>query len=105
MARERARNKTNPTNNKAIMDKRNGIRITTKACELWIKHQGELKSCTKKGWTDNKKGAKSGRTKATIEKETKGQTRCKLDANDTETANLQILKHKNKYMKQADPGE
>ena len=34
MVQERARNKTNPTNNKAIMDTRNGIWITTIAREL-----------------------------------------------------------------------
>ena len=34
MARERARNKTHTTNNKAIMDKCNGIRITTEARKL-----------------------------------------------------------------------
>ena len=37
MARERARNKTNPTDNKAIIEKWNRIRTTTEAREQNIK--------------------------------------------------------------------
>ena len=34
MVRERVQSKTNPTTNKAIINKRNGIRIATEAREL-----------------------------------------------------------------------
>ena len=58
------------------MNKPNGIRITTEARKLRIKHQDKQvnykTALIKAEWTIRKKGAKLGRTKETIENETTG---------------------------------